>query len=76
MQWQNSGGQLNKTQSYVDTFFNWFDASDWVTSQITDYGTWQDADDWIIHELEIKLMPSGGYRAGIVFSNKQMELNV
>ena len=65
-----------QTKSFVDTFFNWFDASDWITGHITDFGSWDDTDDWSIHELEIKLMSSGAYRAGIVFSKKQMEMDV
>lgn len=64
------------SKSFVDTFFNWFDASDWISNHVTDFATWEDTDQWVVHELEIKLMPSGAYRAGIVFVKSQMELDV
>jgi hypothetical protein len=57
-------------------FFDRSSASDWVSNHVTDFATWEDTDQWVVHELEIKLMPSGAYRAGIVFVKSQMELDV
>jgi hypothetical protein len=59
------------TQTYLDVFFNYYDAIDWVESHMDDHSEF----DWETIDLEIKLLDSGAYRAGVTFKRKQMELD-
>ena len=57
--------------SFVDMFFNYFDAIDWVEALLDDHNEF----DWEIGDLEVKLLDSGAYRAGVTFSRRQTELD-
>lgn len=61
-----------ETRSFVDIFFHYQDAIAWIDGHLHDYRELQS--DWFTKELEIKLMDSGAYRAGIVFEKRQGEL--
>lgn len=64
-----------ETKSYVDLFFNYEDADAYIYQILTKFYD-ELQDDWFIKELEIKLMDSGAYRAGIIFEGKQGILDV
>lgn len=64
-----------ETQSYVDLFFKYEDADAYIYMLLAKFYD-ELVDDWFIEELEIKLMDSGAYRAGIIFRKKQGTLDV
>lgn len=80
MQWQNNGlkGIQQYEQwsvaemSFVETFFNWYEASTWVEGHLRDV----DMEVWHIEQCSVNLMPNGTFRAGIVFSQRQKELEL
>lgn len=55
--------------SSVDTFFSFHDAVTFIDGHLNDF----DTDHYDVKELEIKLLPSGAYRAGVVIISKQQE---
>lgn len=64
--------QKFKKHSSAELFFNFKDAASWLerhVDEVNELGT-----DYMITELELKLMPSGAYRAGIVIGSKQIEM--
>ncbi len=61
----------HQLQTFVEIFFNYEDASTWIDGHIQDF---DEKPEWALDDLEIKLMPSGGYRAGITFKSKQVEM--
>jgi hypothetical protein len=59
------------THSFVDTFFSEQDAYSWLEGHKRDHPE----EEWEVLEYRINLM-GGGFRAGIVFRNKQSEFDV
>lgn len=55
--------------SSVDTFFSFQDAVTFVEGHLNDF----DKEYYDVKELEIKLLPNGAYRAGIVVVSKETE---
>lgn len=57
----------DETRSFgPEILFSWYDASTWLDGYLFD----MDNQDWEVKELEIKLMPSGGYRSFVSFVRK------
>lgn len=57
--------------SFIETFFNWYDASTWLAAHIEEL----DTDKWVIEQASINYI-DGIWRAGFVISKRQMEMNL
>lgn len=57
-----------ETRSFgPEMFFSFDQATYWIEGHLMDF----DPEYFLIKELEIKLMPSGGYRAAVIFERKK-----
>ena len=57
------------TLSYVEVFFNFLDASNWVQHHLEEYNK----DEWHLEQCSINYI-NGAYRSGLVFSKRQKTL--
>ena len=60
-----------KLSSFVDMFDNYDDADTWLDGHLEDH----DPEHWTLRDIDVKLMESGMYRAGIVFESNQIDFN-
>lgn len=65
-----------KLLSFLDVFFNFDDAVEWRSGHIEDHLVGYENAEWFIHEDEIKLLPSGAYRAGLILINQPDQLDL
>jgi hypothetical protein len=57
-----------ETRSFgPEIFFNFYDATGWAENYVCES---EESDKWELTKLEIKLMPSGGYRVGGMLEKK------
>lgn len=58
--------------TYLDTFFNYYDADTFLSGHLRDHDDIQ----WELMSLENKLMPNGAYRAGISYRKRNFQLDL
>ena len=59
-----------ESRSFIETFFNFQDACSWVQHHLDEHGP-----EWKQEQTSVILMTNGSYRAGVVFSKLQGELD-
>lgn len=63
-----------KSLSFVETFFNGYDAITYLEGHLRDFYDDHKDKGWVIEQASINYMPGGSWRVGFVISRSQGEL--